>query len=244
MNGAMCIVLPIWYCDIYFNSSWFGPEFFDSLCNTIFGFALGPLAMAVPVFGNAIVPHSIDHTMALLIHLSPVVVCYSLKVWPQTVEGQLVMNFGQTARVFGFWEFFQPVLACLTAYTVFHSTFFLTCGLSLRKWGHRSSPADQLAPKRSTVFSDLFGKLESGGSDTVRYLKYEMLMYTGTGILTALTYPLYRFGSELVLMGLCAAVFASAIWNGAGWYAYNLEKLTAGLDDMIDRKKGGLLVPS
>lgn len=233
MNASMCAVLPVWY----FNRSSFGPEFFDSLCNTIFGFAAGPLAVAVPLFGNAIVPHSIDHTMSLLIHLSPVVTCYSLKVWPQTEEGQLVMKSGQTARVLGFWEFFQPVLTCLTAYTIAHGTFFLTYGLSLRKRGHRSSPADQLAPKRSTVFSNLFGKLESGGSDTARYLKYEMLMYSATGIVTASTYPLYRFGSERFHMGLCATVFASAIWNGAGWYAYNLKKLTAGLDDMIERKK-------
>lgn len=237
MNASMCTVLPVWY----FNRSSFGPEFFDRLCNTIFGFAAGPLAIAVPLFGNAIVPHSIDHTMALLIHLSPVVTCYSLRVWPLTEEGQLSLSrsLGQTARVFGFWEFFQPVLACLTTYTIFHSTFFLTYGLDMRKRGHRSSPADQLdPPKRPTVFSNLFGKLGSGGNDIVRYLKYEMLMYSATGIVAASTYPLHRFGGERFHMGQCVVVFASAIWNGAGWYSYNLKRLTSGLDAMIEEKKG------
>jgi len=233
MNATMCTVLPVWY----FNRNYFGPEFFDHLCSTIFGFAAGPLAIAVPLFRNPIVPHSIDHTMALLIHLSPVVTCYSLRVWPQTEEGQLVRGAGQAARAFGFWEFFQPVLACLTAYTIFHSTFFLSCGLSLRKYGHRSSPADQLAPKRPTMFSNLFGTLESGGSDTMRYLKYEMWMYSSTALASVCTYPLYRFGGERFHFAQCVAVFASAIWNGAGWYAYNFRKLTAVLDDMIEQKK-------
>ncbi|CAK0820766.1 unnamed protein product [Prorocentrum cordatum] len=169
MNATMCTVLPVWY----FNRNYFGPEFFDHLCSTIFGFAAGPLAIA--------------------------------------------------------------------AYTIFHSTFFLSCGLSLRKYGHRSSPADQLAPKRPTMFSNLFGTLESGGSDTMRYLKYEMWMYSSTALASVCTYPLYRFGGERFHFAQCVAVFASAIWNGAGWYAYNFRKLTAVLDDMIEQKKGPAL---
>lgn len=112
--------------------------------------------------------------------------------------------------------------------------FFLSFGLRLAAKGHRSSPTDQLKPKRPTAASKLFGEFGSGGNDSLRYIKYEAAMFSQVAAVTALTYPLYSWGTKAVHFGFIVVTCLSTVWNGASWYEYNLKRMTAAIDRLID----------
>jgi hypothetical protein len=221
-NAGICTILPA----VHFYARQFPPQFLDQAYRAMFALACGPLAIAVPLFGNAMVPHSIDHTMSLLIHLTPCVTSFALKWSPSTLQ--------PSQEPVGFSEFIRPALACLTSYSICHASFFLTFGLRQIDKGQRCSPGDMLKPRRDNAFVKMLGRLGSGGSDVVRYLKYEGVMYILTAFAASLTYGLYRLNSKSAHMALVVGVFASSIWNGATWYEYNLKRLTGGLDNLID----------
>lgn len=215
----------------YLRPALVGSETLSTLTSVAFAFAAGPLAFAAIAFGNALVPHSIDHTMSLLIHLQPLMTSYSLRWFPwKEQEGVLDLSF---------WDYYRPVLKCLGAYAICHAGFFMSFGLGLAAKGHRSSPTDQLKPRRPTMMSKLFGEFGSGGSDSIRFLKYETAMFTQVAAVTALTYPLYVWGTKAVHFGFIVVTCLSSVWHGATWYEYNLKRMTASIDRLIDEAKKG-----
>lgn len=111
----------------YLRPAWVGPEMISALTPVTFAYAAGPLATAAILFGNALVPHSIDHTMSLLIHLQPLMTSFSLKWFPW--KGQ------ESAPDLSFWDYYRPVLKCLGAYTVLHASFFLVFWSQARSQG-------------------------------------------------------------------------------------------------------------
>ena len=55
------------------------PEHRTTMTHFFFAVAAGPLQAAVVLLGNALVPHSPDHMMSLLIHLQPAMTAYCLR---------------------------------------------------------------------------------------------------------------------------------------------------------------------
>lgn len=66
----------------------YGPVLF----RIFFGWAVGPLALSVPMFRNSMVFHSFDHISILAVHMGPPLVAYTMRwysenlelVWPNT----------------------------------------------------------------------------------------------------------------------------------------------------------------
>lgn len=256
MSLMLCTSLPAWY----FYPHLFPEEFFNHLRLACFAVSVGPLGLSVALCGNPLVPHSIDHTMDLLIHLTPVLTGYCLVWYPHGLRhGDEIPPITAVPRE-NFWNFFQPGMLCMLGYYCFHAAFHLSCGLYLATpdkkgpkeeplWGYREGcySAPRTALTKGTFYTyighdALFkppGKNDDGDDHGVkwRFLIYDAIMCTATLLMMASSYCLYYFGTQQAHFGYCCVIFSLAIWNGATWYDYNLKKFTRGVDDLINASK-------
>jgi len=183
----------------------------------------GPLGCAVIALGNALVPHSIDHMMSLLIHLQAALAAYTLR-WDPHVDRALF----PLATDVGLLEYVTPPLAVLFGWALLHAAFMLACHASLKAAGH------------TTVFDDNmklahFRRLAGTGSDRVVFVKYEVLSCLMNAFSIFCTYPLYRYGTRRIHFCIIFATASMACWNGAGWYTYRFSKFSKEIDRLIEQ---------
>ena len=94
-----------------------------------FAFGAGPLQSSVVFLGNSLVPHSIDHLMSLVIHLTPALTAWSLR-HAATVDASLFPR-----EVVSFADYVAPPLCFLLVWASFHTFFMLALGPRLRARG-------------------------------------------------------------------------------------------------------------
>lgn len=216
----------------------------------IFAFGSGPLGCAVMLLANSLVPHSVDHAMSLLIHLQPLITSYTLR-WhtaheePSALQG--LFGWKQEPALFPvedvvpFGEYMAAPCAFLAVYAVVHATWFLTRGDAMLRDGHATTPHYNLMPRnpKGNLFTKLFGRWGSGGSDALRYLKYQGMSIVTNIMACAATYPLYRWGTARIHFGIVLMMCGVSVWNGAEWYATNLRRLTEAIDKLIVKEEKG-----
>ena len=108
------------------------------------------------VLGNALVPHSIDHMMSLLIHLQAAIAAYTLR-WDSSIDRALF----PLATDVGLLEYVTLPLLILCGWAILHTAFMLAVGISLPAKGHKTVFGDHVRSE-SAVW-----KLVRGGSAAV-----------------------------------------------------------------------------
>lgn len=76
-----------------------------------YAWSLGPLALSIAVFRNALVFHSTDHMTILAVHLGPPLVCSSIRwysdqleeSWPNTFHFDVNREMSNTETLFTLW---------------------------------------------------------------------------------------------------------------------------------------------
>ncbi len=109
------------------------PEHRTTMTHFFFAVAAGPLQAAVVLLGNALVPHSADHMMSLLIHLQPAMTAYCLR-WLD-VDREL---FPIDPSV-DFQTYALPPVIFLLIWAILHATFFIVWGLELGDKGYATT---------------------------------------------------------------------------------------------------------
>ncbi len=205
----------------------------------IFAFGSGPLGGAVVLLGNALVPHSIDYTMSLLIHLQPSVTAYCVR-WGREGGGKgfLWYSFDASAlfpteQEISFGEYVAPPLAFLLAWALVHTVLMLSVGDRLEAAGQKTTYQFNLKAKSGkNAFTKVLGSPGDGGSEVVRFLKYEVISVALNAAVIALTYPLYKYGTADGHFALLMLTCLVSAWNGAGWYEYRLKSLVKCVEDL------------
>ena len=249
MKGLSYFMEFCWVANIamafYFALSCFGA--LDSLTHGtramiwrgIFAFGSGPLGGAVVLLGNALVPHSIDYTMSLLIHLQPSVTAYCVR-WGREGGGKgfLWYSFDASAlfpteKEISFGEYVAPPLAFLLAWALVHTVLMLSVGDRLEAAGQKTTYQFNLKAKSGkNAFTKVLGSPGDGGSEVVRFLKYEVISVALNAAVIALTYPLYKYGTADGHFALLMLTCLVSAWNGAGWYEYRLKSLVKCVEDL------------
>lgn len=218
-----------------------------------FAIATGPLGFSVLMLNNALVPHSMDHNMSLQIHLSPGLAAFGLRWYadadrtrfPLTAtppmgalkgvkKGLAAANADPLAVDVTFFEYMAPALCLVGLWAVGHFLFMLRFHHSLARQGHKDTYGETV--RGNPMMAAVIGKEHSGGSETVRLIKYEVLTVLGNCILLSLSYPLFKFGSADVHAFIIFLLCCGALYNGAGWYAAKLIKFRKTIDELIAHK--------
>jgi len=207
------------------------PEFRTTMTHFFFAVAAGPLQAAVIALGNALVPHSVDHMMSLLIHLQPAMTAYCLR-WLD-VDREL---FPVDPSV-DFQTYALPPVIFLLVWALFHSAFFLIWGLDLGEKGYATTFHYNLgASKGNNMFTSVLGKL-GDGSDRIRFIRYECFSVVCNALTLCSTFLLFQSSIQIHFCVLGAVCVISA-YNGASWYACRFTKFSKELDRLIaDAKK-------
>ena len=82
------------------------------------------------------------------------------------------------------------------------------------------------------AFTKVLGSPGDGGSEVVRFLKYEVISVALNAAVIALTYPLYKYGTADGHFALLMLTCLVSAWNGAGWYEYRLKSLVKCVEDL------------
>mmetsp|Transcript_24548 Transcript_24548/g.29747 ORF Transcript_24548/g.29747 Transcript_24548/m.29747 type:complete len:385 (+) Transcript_24548:273-1427(+) len=209
----------------------------------IFACGAGPLGFAVVSLGNSLVPHSIDHSMSLMIHFHNLITAYSIMFKLKDAPGadSATNLFGDLHhRDKNFVEYVTPALVWYAAWWIIDTIFLQV--YAIKHLGPLTSPytsilRDQLNPPpgRSTPFTKVLGRLGSGGSDRVRVFLYSLLYNIGMFITFYLSYLFYKYDTQDGHYLLCYLlfVFFIAIKNGAQWYSRNMSRFSKLVEDMI-----------
>ena len=207
------------------------PEHRTMMTHFFFAVAAGPLQAAVVLLGNALVPHSPDHMMSLLIHLQPAMTAYCLR-WLD-VDREL---FPIDPSV-DFQTYALPPVIFLLIWAILHATFFIVWGLDLGDKGYATTFHYNLGGgKGNNIFTKVLGKL-GDGSDRVRFIRYECFSIVCNALTLCATYALFRSSMRI---HFCVLGFVGTMssYNGASWYAYRFTKFSKELDRLIaDAKK-------
>ena len=207
------------------------PEHRTTMTHFFFAVAAGPLQAAVVLLGNALVPHSADHMMSLLIHLQPAMTAYCLR-WLD-VDREL---FPIDPSV-DFQTYALPPVIFLLIWAILHATFFIVWGLELGDKGYATTFHFNLSGgKGNNIFTKVLGKL-GDGSDRVRFIRYECFSIVCNALTLCSTYVLFRSSMRI---HFCVLGFVGTMssYNGASWYAYRFTKFSKELDRLIaDAKK-------
>ena len=172
------------------------PQLFDPatrgiMYRLIFAFGAGPLNGSVVLLANALVPHSIDHTMSLLIHLSPALTAYCLR-WctsrpprrpglPSRTTHGIDSPFCHARRrrprsalsdplfpheLVPFAAYARPPLVFLATWAAAHAVFMLAFGPALLREGYPTTYHYNL--RGTTMFTKVLGTVGDGRSETAR----------------------------------------------------------------------------
>eukprot|EP01065_Artemidia_motanka_P007125 TRINITY_DN13518_c0_g1_i1.p1 TRINITY_DN13518_c0_g1~~TRINITY_DN13518_c0_g1_i1.p1 ORF type:complete len:389 (+),score=84.35 TRINITY_DN13518_c0_g1_i1:48-1169(+) len=204
-------------------------EFKSAMTQLIFAFGSGPLGFAVMLLGNALVPHNIDYSMSLMIHLQPLITAHTLR-WNDADRTLFPIDTTST-----FSEYMHFPMMFLGVYGVLHTLFFITLGLALPGKGFMTTYDYNMNPKRGkdNIFTALFGKVGSGGSETLRFLKYQVAALLGNAVLMSATYLLWNRRRAAVHFGFMAVACLASVWNGASWYEMHLRRFTGVIDALM-----------
>ena len=180
------------------------------------------------LLGNALVPHSVDHMMSLIIHLSPHIAAHCLR-WHTENDlfpiDQVLLS-----------EYIQLPLTFLAAWAMLHAAFMLAFGDALRSRHWNTTYHYNMSSRGGrNIFTAVLGRIGEGGSETLRFLKYEVISVALNAAILCTTYPLYAYGTPEIHFAvvLCTGLFAA--WNGASWYNHRLQKFTRQIDRQIEQ---------
>lgn len=210
----------------------------------------GPLAGSVFLYpnANALVPHNFHELCGLFTHLSPVVSCYLLRFhrgdpnsWTIAIFGpHPLLDVDVTATLggasIGFLEYCQWPLVYILMYAVFHSSVLLAFGIAKSthepEWQIYTSYYAEVGhvSRKKTGFSKLIGQIGSGGNETLRFLKYELLADARLCCLVFCTYLWFKLPYKPMHALVVACIFVKALMNGADWFAKKMEWIDHVLD--------------
>ena len=184
-----------------------------------FGVATGPLVVAVLAFRNSLVLHSLDKMTSLFIHVSPALLLYSIRFFPEAASASWHSPFVPLSPEYqwdvnfqaAFWWSCVVPLFFFVAHACFYWSLMLTCLNSRRKAGYMTSYRFLTGSKKGIVF-----KVVNVGGKSWRKVM-GVLVNTVYCFLTLIPCPLLIRG-ELVCVS--ALVIQSLIytWNGANFY--------------------------
>ena len=220
-------LISFYIAALYLSPDSVDPEIRARGARLLFAFGCGPLGMSVVLLGNALVPHSIDHMMSLLIHLQPAITAFCVR-W-RAVDASLF-----PIEAVGFVDYAAPPLAFLGAWAVCHALFFAAVGVGLPDRGFETTYHYNLASHGGdNAFAAVLGKFGDGSSELARFLKYEILSVLSNAGVIALTFVPFTYGTEALHFAILLATACASAWNGAGWYQHKITKSSKEIDRLI-----------
>eukprot|EP00854_Cymbomonas_tetramitiformis_P024281 gene24281-29493_t len=106
-------------------------SFREGMALMIFASGMGPLGCAVILLNNALVPHSIDHSLSLMIHLHNMITSYCILFKPLSADQQH-RAFGRLHfRDKSFTEYVTPALVWLWTWFTLYTLFMQLGGVQL-----------------------------------------------------------------------------------------------------------------
>ena len=191
-----------------------------------FCLANGPLGWAVPALANALILHSVEHTAALFIHISPPMVTWALRWHPEEHEaafpGILPMpglDDTTNGSGVGYVELITPAVTVYAVWWVVHVVWLVSHG----RWHGHSNPSGS---SHDTVFhmtmrsiprlGRWIGYVNDRPADIGPCVRYMMVHAAACLAVTALApvfwYSLWAHTAFILLL------LASSIWNGSRRY--------------------------
>jgi len=191
----------------------------------IFAFGSGPLGTAVTFLGNSLVPHSIDYTMSLMIHLVPLFTSFALR-WHVPDPSLFPIEH------VSFYEYYTPALAFLLSWACLHMSWMALIGLNLDPQYKTTYSYTLQARNGNNMFAQTLGKIGDGSSEYARLFKYELISVSMSAISLALSYKIYESNVYFHFAIVVATSVVSAS-NGANWYEWRLKSFTKSIDDIM-----------
>ena len=232
---------------------------------TAFGIANGPLAWAIPTFGNALVLHSAKHAVALIVHISPPFVTWAMRWHADAHErafpgvfGVPHANSGDAKRGTSYAESVTTMDLLVPAATLYfawagaHILWLLLFGRhkGAKKTAVYGTPRAELVSdtvyhytmRTVKPFGDVCGyevARPSKASPILWYMAWHAGGCVGPMVLLGFWWHHYYAHCALLLMTV-----ASCAWHGAGQYAHamlnqNERKIRALLPDDDEDGAGG-----
>lgn len=174
------------------------------LYNISFAFACGPLLIAVPLFTNSFVPHSIDRMTSLVIHLLPSITLWAMKTancseHAAAMEPYGLVEFSAYAALtyFAWIVPYYVIIFCLASERVQRKQ-----NITLY---HYAMANGELTKRYCGMFGERF-----------RPLMFMLQHALSSMILVLLAYVQIRY--YWVFTGFVAVISCWSIWNGAGYY--------------------------
>lgn len=168
-------------------------------------FALGPLLVAVPLFTNSFVPHSIDKITSLVIHLLPALAIWSIKSseCPAFTESMILLPFGE----FYFYSA-STYLAWILVY------YFIMFRLAYERWQRKGN---------LTLYKWV---MEDTTTLTYAYCgllgeRFRPLMFMSQHALSSLILIVVAYVQLVhIWVFTCSIIIITcwSFWNGAGYY--------------------------
>jgi len=223
-----CLIEFCWVANMFIVAYLFAlhlqPTLFDAyergiVYRMIFAFGVGPLGGSVLLLNNALVPHSIDHTASLLIHLSPSLTAYGLR-WAEAKDPLF------PHAVVSFEEYCTPPLTFLFTWAAAHTAFMALFGRRLHAAGQKTTYTYNLQGK--SLFTKVLGEIGDGKMyEPLRFVLYELISVGLNAAVLAATYPLFAHGTERLHFAMVVGTCIVSTWNGTVWYANRFARLAS-----------------
>lgn len=210
------------------------PEPRAVLLQMLFALGSGPLGVAVCFLGNALVPHSADHTMSLVIHLFPLLTAFSLR-WHSS-DPRFPINLDV-----GFLEYVVPSCSFVLVWLVGHTVFMLRIGMKLPDMWRTSYKDNMLANNGDNPCTRVLGKIGDGQNESLWLCKHNGISAMLSMLGLSCTYPLFVWGNIRVHFIICMGTCMVSVWNGANWYERNVSGFSRRIDKLLDEESTALM---
>jgi len=196
-----------------------------------FSFANGPLGWSVSLLQNRLVFHSIEYSSSLFIHMSPMLVTWTMRWNARQVRyrfGDARFSYMYDEALPSWQEMYGYPLAMYTVWWVVYGVWLLVSGIYLPDKGFDTVFAYN-SRKSGVNKHRIFGKW----SLRTRAVAYMLLHYVFAAVL--LLWPLVCWQYKWVHTAWAAGSFAAACYQGASYYDYWLGvRYARALERMIE----------
>ena len=189
-----------------------------------FCLANGPLGWAVPALANALILHSVEHTAALFIHISPPMVMWAMRWHAAEPEAAFpgILPMPLDAAIgsgLGYVELITPAMTVYAVWWVVHVPWLVSHG---RYHGHSNASGSShdtvfhMTLRGNKVLSRWVGYDNDRPADIGPCVRY-MVLHAAACLLVMLVAPVfwYNFWAHT---GFVLMLLGSSIWNGSRRY--------------------------
>jgi hypothetical protein len=193
-----------------------------------FGIACGPLVLAAGVLGNALIFHDIENTSAVLIHLVPSLLMYTLR-WKHEVLHETwpdIFQLDYLTELDPWKDIFMWASLVYTLWLILYSVWLISHGMNLPKRGYDTIFHYLLRGGLGTQIGKLIGRSKEEQAERASnndFKAIDLLVYMlghAVAVYIGIMVSLMCFETKFFHGSLNASMALMTIYNGAKRYKF------------------------